>query len=71
MSCSYSLRSHLHVEMHRHAVTLGQMLAQASIGLEAQPFFRFFDGVQQPTHGAAVRPDVDASRVNKPMMHEV
>jgi len=58
--------------MHWHTVALGQMLlAQAGIGLEAEPLFRVFDGVQQPTHGAAVRPYVDSSRVNKPVMHEV
>ena len=63
---------HLHVEMHRHAVALGQMLlAQAGIGLEAEPFFRFFDGMQQPTHSAAVGPYVDSSRVNKAVMHEI
>src|SRR5262252_3788967 len=43
---------YLHVEMHRHAVALGQMLlAQAGIGLETEALFRFFDGMQQPTHG--------------------
>ena len=63
---------HLHVEMHRHTVALGQMLlAQAHIGLEAEPFFRFFDGMQQPTHGPAVSPYVDSSRRHEPVMHEV
>src|SRR5262245_53311807 len=63
---------HLHVEMHRYAVAFSQMLlAQAGMGFKAEPFLRFFDGMQQPTHGAAVSPYVDSSRVNKPGMHEV
>src|SRR5262245_49747367 len=63
---------HLHIEMHWHAIALGQMLlAQAGIGLEAEPLFRFFDGVQQSTHGATVSPYIDASRVNKAVLHEV